>query len=163
MCTLSLVTALSGSTENYLLFAETHLNIKVFVSLRYLVLPSLCVLLVFEKQTPVYLMLLILILGMLWLKLALFVNVRCIVILVNKPTWCAVFHVCLFLFSTCFGQPCAHHQENYCINMTSGLCHCLVCRLPCIPDGHLHTVTSTRWRNDKINAADDGYMAGRNM
>jgi len=19
---------------------------------------------------------------------------------------------CLFLFSTCFGQPCAHHQEN---------------------------------------------------
>jgi len=86
MCTLSLVTALSGSTENYLLFAETHLNIKVFVSLRYLVLPSLCVLLVFEKQTPVYLMLLILILGMLWLKLALFVNVRCIVILVNKLT-----------------------------------------------------------------------------
>jgi hypothetical protein len=23
------------------------------------------------------------------------------------------FHLCLFLFSTCFGQPCAHHQENY--------------------------------------------------
>jgi len=23
-----------------------------------------------------------------------------------------LFHVCLFLFSTCFGQPCAHHQEN---------------------------------------------------
>ena len=22
------------------------------------------------------------------------------------------FHVCLFLFSTCFGQPCAHYQEN---------------------------------------------------
>jgi len=22
------------------------------------------------------------------------------------------FHVCLFLFFTCFGQPCAHHQEN---------------------------------------------------
>ena len=29
----------------------------------------------------------------------------------------------LFLFSTCFGQPCAHHQENYCINATPGLCH----------------------------------------
>jgi hypothetical protein len=23
-----------------------------------------------------------------------------------------LFHVCLLLFSTCFGQPCAHHQEN---------------------------------------------------
>jgi len=22
------------------------------------------------------------------------------------------FHVCLFLFCLCFGQPCAHHQEN---------------------------------------------------
>jgi len=22
------------------------------------------------------------------------------------------FHVCLFLFSTYFGQPCPHHQEN---------------------------------------------------
>jgi len=26
-------------------------------------------------------------------------------------------------FSTCFGQPCAHHQENYCINATPDLCH----------------------------------------
>ena len=32
--------------------------------------------------------------------------------------------LCTFIsFSTCFGQPCAHHQENYCINATSGLCH----------------------------------------
>jgi hypothetical protein len=23
-----------------------------------------------------------------------------------------LFHVCLFLLSTCFEQPCAHHQEN---------------------------------------------------
>jgi hypothetical protein len=23
------------------------------------------------------------------------------------------FHVCLFLFSTCFWQQCAHHRENY--------------------------------------------------
>jgi len=22
-----------------------------------------------------------------------------------------------------FGQPCANHQENYCINVTPGLCH----------------------------------------
>jgi len=41
----------------------------------------------------------------------------------KQPTWRTIFHVCLFLFSTCFGQPCAHHQENYCINATPGLCH----------------------------------------
>jgi len=33
-----------------------------------------------------------------------------------------LFHVCLLLFSTCFGQPRAHHQEN-CINTTSGIGH----------------------------------------
>ena len=53
-----------------------------------------------------------------------------------------IFHVCLFLFSTCFGQLCAHHQENYCINATPVLCHSvgLVSRsiCSCIPDGHLH-------------------------
>jgi len=38
----------------------------------------------------------------------------------KQPT---IFHVCLFLFSTCFGQPCAYNQDNYCINATSGLWH----------------------------------------
>jgi len=33
------------------------------------------------------------------------------------------FLVCLFLFSTCLGQSCAHHQENDCIHATPGLCH----------------------------------------
>jgi len=42
---------------------------------------------------------------------------------VNKPTWHTNCCVCLFIFPTCFGQPCAHHRENYCINATSGLCH----------------------------------------
>jgi hypothetical protein len=37
----------------------------------------------------------------------------------------------MFLFSTCFGQPHAHHQENYCISVTPGLCHCEVDRLVC--------------------------------
>jgi len=23
-----------------------------------------------------------------------------------------LLHVCIFLFSTCFGQPCAHHRDN---------------------------------------------------
>ena len=33
--------------------------------------------------------------------------------LCKLPTWHTIlFHICLFLFSTCFGQSCAHHQEN---------------------------------------------------
>ena len=43
--------------------------------------------------------------------------------LVNNQFDAQFFLVRLFLFSTCFGQPCAHHQENYCINATPGLCH----------------------------------------
>jgi len=35
----------------------------------------------------------------------------------------AQFFLCLFVFSTCFGQPCAHHQENYCISATPDSCH----------------------------------------
>ena len=44
-------------------------------------------------------------------------------ILANNQLDAQFFLVCLFLFSTYFGQPCAHHQENYCINVTLGLCH----------------------------------------
>jgi len=59
-------------------------------------------------------------------------TVRPGMILVNNQTDAHFFLVCLFLFSTCFGQPCAHHQEKYCINATSGLCHSAHCysRLP---------------------------------
>jgi hypothetical protein len=30
------------------------------------------------------------------------------------PTWPTVpfLRICLYHISTCFGQPCAHHQEN---------------------------------------------------
>jgi len=34
------------------------------------------------------------------------------IIFVKNQLDAQMFHVCLFLFSTCFGQPCAHHQEN---------------------------------------------------
>jgi hypothetical protein len=34
------------------------------------------------------------------------------IIFVNKATRYTIFLICLFLFSICFGQPCAHHQEN---------------------------------------------------
>jgi len=33
----------------------------------------------------------------------------------------------------------------------------------CIPDGHLHRVTYTRCRIDKIYSPDDEHMAARNM
>jgi len=42
-------------------------------------------------------------------------------IIVNSQLDAQFFFVCLFLFSTCFGQPYTHHQENYCINATPGL------------------------------------------
>jgi hypothetical protein len=45
-----------------------------------------------------------------------------VLILVNNQLD-AQYFVRLFLFATCFGQPCDHHQENYCINVTPGLCH----------------------------------------
>jgi len=44
-------------------------------------------------------------------------------IFVNNQFDVHIFHVRLFVFSTCFGQPCAHHQENYCINAITGICH----------------------------------------
>jgi len=31
---------------------------------------------------------------------------------VNNQLEAQFFFLCIFLFSTCFGQPCAHRQEN---------------------------------------------------
>ena len=80
------------------------------------------------------------------------------------------FHVRLFLFSTCFGQPCAHHQEiqlyQYIWYMLLCIDDRLVCRFgwdTCAPDGHLYRVIYTRCHIDTINSPDDGHMAARNM
>ena len=48
-----------------------------------------------------------------------------------------------------------------CVNMISGTCHSD--RLVCIPDGHLHGVTCTRYRIDTIESPDDEYLNARNM
>jgi len=40
-----------------------------------------------------------------------------LLILVNNQLKAQFFLLCLFLFCICFGQPCAHHQQNYCINV----------------------------------------------
>jgi len=52
-----------------------------------------------------------------------------------------------------------------CINTISGVCHFdrLVCRFgrnvqPYIPDGHLHSVTYTRYRTDTIESPDDDML-----
>jgi hypothetical protein len=66
------------------------------------------------------------------------------------------FLVCLFIFSTCFGRLCAHHQEKQlylCDIWWFSFCveDCLVYRVagpPCIPDSHPHRVTNTRCHID---------------
>jgi len=86
----------------------------------------------------------------------------------RSSIWRTIFHVCLFLFSACFGQPCAHHHENYCINATAGL-DVTLCRWPSGMRVNPHTRRSStqsdinqvpHWYN---NSHDDGHMAARNM
>ena len=83
------------------------------------------------------------------------------------------FCICLFQFSTCFENSSAHHQEIqlyhydiWYISLNVG--DCLVCRFgrsvqTCIPDGHLHRVTYTRYRIDTIESPDDEHLNARNM
>ena len=74
-----------------------------------------------------------------------------------------------FQFSTCFEQPCAHHQESKFYQydiwyMSLSIGDRLRCRLAvCIPDGHLHRVTYNRCRIDTIDSLDDENIAARNM
>ena len=48
-----------------------------------------------------------------------FVDRLCPYSLTNNPTWCTVLfkYIYLFLFSTCFGHPRAHHQEKIIVTM----------------------------------------------
>ena len=84
-----------------------------------------------------------------------------------------IFYVCLFQFSTCFEHSSAHHQEiklyqyDICY-MSLYVGDRLVCRFgrsvqTCIPDGHLHRVTYTRYRIDTTESPDDEHLNARNM
>ena len=83
------------------------------------------------------------------------------------------FLKCLFQFSTCFDQTHAHHQENqlYQYNIWyMSLCvgDRPVCRTgcsfpTCIPDGHLHRVTYTRFCIETIDSPDDEHEFALNM
>ena len=70
------------------------------------------------------------------------------IILYIKPTWCTMFLLCLFLFSTYFGRLCAHHQEKQ-------LCLCDTCYSSlCVDDSlpTLHTRQSSI-QNNKYQAS----------
>ena len=83
-----------------------------------------------------------------------------------------IFLICLLLFSACFGQLCANHQEKirYLCDtwyLSRYIDDCLVCRAewipPCIPDSHLYRVTNTRCRIGTVFSPDDGHIVARNM
>ena len=57
-------------------------------------------------------------------KIFSFLTVHLGIFLANNQFDAEFFlHIRLFRYSTCFEQPCAHHQEIICINTTSGICH----------------------------------------
>ena len=75
-----------------------------------------------------------------------------------------IFRVCLFLFSTCFGQPCAHYLEKLLYQCDIWFMSlCVDDGLVCIPDGRPHRVTYTRYGTDTVNSPDDGRIVARNM
>jgi hypothetical protein len=75
-----------------------------------------------------------------------------------------LFCICLFQLSTCFEHPCAHNQENQLYQYDIWYMSLYVGdRQICIPDYHLHRVTYTRYRIDRIDSPDDEHMGARNM
>ena len=83
------------------------------------------------------------------------------------------FCVCLFQFSTCFEHSSAHHQEIQLYQygvwyMSLYVGDHLVCRFgqnvqTCVPDGHLHRVTYTRYRINTTESPDDERLNTQNM
>ena len=71
-----------------------------------------------------------------------------------------IFLVCLLLFSTCFRQLCANHQEKM-----PYLCDTWYLSLQLDIDiySHLHRVTNTRCRIGTVFSPDDGHIVARNM
>jgi len=93
----------------------------------------------------------------------------CFLILVNDQIEAQFFfRICLFQISLHVSSTYVIiiRRINY-INMTSGI-YTTLCKWPsgmrtCILEGHLHRVTYTRYRIDKINSPDDEHMSARNM
>ena len=79
--------------------------------------------------------------------------------------------VCLFLLSTCFGQPCAHHQEKVLYLCDTGICHSvwvasvLLVGVKLQPADQTPPIESDKYqcRIDTVLSPDDGHMVARNM
>jgi len=84
-------------------------------------------------------------------------------IILQIPSWCTTFLVCLFLFSTCFVQLCDHHQEKLLYQCDTWYLSLCVDDAGCIPDDHPRRVTNTRCRINTVISPDDGHTVARNM
>ena len=70
--------------------------------------------------------------------------------------------ICLLLFSTCFGQQCAHHQEK--IPYLCDTWHLSLYIDDCFtPNSHPYGVTNARCRIGTVFSPDDGHIVARNM
>ena len=86
-----------------------------------------------------------------------------------------LFLICLLLFSTCFGQLCAHRQVKIPYLCDTWYFHSIWTTVryagrnencfhsACIPDSHLYRVTNTRCRVGTLFSPDDGHIVARNM
>ena len=82
-----------------------------------------------------------------WLNIAetIFVN--------NQLDADSFSYICLFQFSTCFEQPCAHHLESLLYQYDLWYMSLYVG----------DRVTCTRGRTDTIDSPDDEHLVARNM
>jgi hypothetical protein len=77
----------------------------------------------------------------------------------------------LFHFCTCFGQPCAHHQEKLLYLFDTGICHSLWVAFGLLVGVSLQPAYQTlpiqsekyQCRIDIVIFPDDGHMVARNM
>jgi len=83
-----------------------------------------------------------------------------------KPTWCTLLlYYIYFNFSTCFGQLCAHHQEDllygWCV-WSAGWDETSL-----IPtstqDSHQKQSEKYQYCIDTVSSPDDGHIVARNM
>ena len=82
--------------------------------------------------------------------------------------FCLVY---LFLFSTCFGQPSAHHQGKLLYLCDTGICHSvwvasdLLVGVKLQPADQTPPIQSDKYQccKDTVISTEDGHMVARNM
>jgi len=72
------------------------------------------------------------------------------------------FLVCLFTFSTCFGQLCSHHQENLLYLCDTGIFHSV---WAAVWSADQPPIQSKKYqcRIDTAISPDDGHIVARNL